>query len=127
MDKTIEIPNNKREIIKYITDTCRINNINDCKTNCTTNLECLSNKCFNNKCIFNNENPIVHCDDIYDSNKISSYMYCGKAYLDTCNNNDECSSKSCDENYCLKQLLGPSYIYLIILFFFNSLIFLILI
>ena len=78
MDKTIEIPNNKREIIKYITDTCRINNINDCKTNCTTNLECLSNKCFNNKCIFNNENPIVHCDDIYDSNKISSYMYCGK-------------------------------------------------
>jgi len=34
-------------------------------------------------------------------------MYCGKAYLDSCNDNNECSSKSCYNNYCLKQLLGP--------------------
>ena len=65
-----------------------------------------TNKCYNNKCIFNNETPIVHCDDIYDGDK-SSYMYCGKAYLDSCNDNNECSSKSCYNNYCLKQLLGP--------------------
>jgi len=41
LDKTIEIPNDKGEIIKYITDTCRIDNINHCETNCTTNIECL--------------------------------------------------------------------------------------
>jgi len=98
IDKTIEISNDKGETIKYIIDACRIDNIDYCKTNCTTNIECLSNKCYNNKCIFNDETPIVYCDDIYVGNK-SSYMYRGKAYLDTCNNDDECSSKSCYKNY----------------------------
>ena len=108
LDKTIEIPNNKGEMIKYITDTCRYDNIDYCITNCTINSECLSNKCYNNKCIFNEENPIIHCDNIYINNK-SSYMYCGKAYLDICNNNDECSSKKCHstEKYCLIQTDGP--------------------
>jgi len=35
-------------------------------------------------------------------------MYCGKAYGDTCNNNDECSSKKCRINHCLMQNKGPS-------------------
>jgi len=36
LNKFIEIPNNKGELIKYITDTCRYDNIDYCITNCTT-------------------------------------------------------------------------------------------
>jgi len=32
---------------------------------CTTDSECLSNKCSNNYCVFNEETPIIHCDNIY--------------------------------------------------------------
>jgi len=35
-------------------------------------------------------------------------MYCGKAYGDICNNNDECSSKQCNNGYCSMQTYGPN-------------------
>jgi len=57
--------------------------------------------------MFNNETEIVHGDDIYIKPTLfhdkSSYMYCGKPYLDTWTNNDECSSKECINNYCIIQ------------------------
>ena len=58
---------------------------------------------------FNDKAPIVHCDYIYLGNH-KSYTYCGKAYLDTCNNNDECSSLICDSSYGLCDIYskGPS-------------------
>jgi len=88
-------------------------NICTCIEKCTKDIEWFSNKCYNNYCIFNNETNIIHCDDIYTFPRLfrsnSSYMYCGKAYLDTCNNNDECSSKMCGgEGYCLIQKNGPN-------------------
>jgi len=54
--------------------------------NCSNDSDCLSNKCFNNYCIFNEKNPIVNCDDIYTGNR-KSYMYCGKPADDICKNN----------------------------------------
>jgi len=62
--------------------------------------------------MFNEETPIVHCDDIY-SNKWylqpSSYMNCGKAPGDICQDSNECSSLSCGhDNRCQYQDDGPS-------------------
>jgi len=74
---------------------------------CNNDSECLYNKCIDNLCAFNDEAPVVHCDNIYLGHR-KSYMYCGKAYGDTCNNEDECSSKFCKENICGLQVLGPS-------------------
>jgi len=78
---------------------------------CNNDSECLSNKYYRNHCAYNNETPIVHCDNIY-SNKLflgeSSYMYCGKPPNDICIENDECSSKNCRKNMCQYQDDGPS-------------------
>jgi len=81
---------------------------NDCVShNCNDDSQCLYNKCFNNYCIFNDKAPIVHCDSIYLGYG-KSYMYCGKAYEDVCNNDDECSSKICSNGFCNLQMYGPS-------------------
>ncbi|ORX87100.1 hypothetical protein BCR32DRAFT_274731 [Anaeromyces robustus] len=70
-------------------------------------------KCMNNHCIFNNNNPIEHYDSIYSYNKFldrrTSYIHCGKPYRDSCENNEEYSSKKCSGNkICLMQPDGPS-------------------
>jgi len=62
---------------------------------CDNDNQCLSNKCFKSHCCFDNENVIEHCNNIYSNSLFlgeSSYMYCGKPYLDTCKSNKECSS-----------------------------------
>jgi len=102
-----------KTLIKYITHTCRYEEIEskECKSSasCNNNLECLSNKCFNNYCVFNEETPIVHCDDIYSNILFkSSYMHCGKPYNDVCSSNDECSSKQCIHGTYDIQENGPS-------------------
>ncbi|KAL6632374.1 hypothetical protein LY90DRAFT_518012 [Neocallimastix californiae] len=77
-------------------------------TNCTSNSDCLSNKCLKSVCVFNDDNPIVHCDDIYLGGG-RSYMYCGKPYHDTCKTDNECSSRICfEDNICNLQRKGPS-------------------
>lgn len=81
---------------------------------CKTDLQCLSNKCINNHCIFNEKEPIIHCDNIYSFNVIFNkrkyYMYCGKPLYEPCNDNDECSSKKCNAiGLCSKQQEGPDY------------------
>jgi len=129
----IYFPEKDGNMKEYIVDICTKETLGNCITKCTKDIECFSNKCYKNYCIFNNETKlhttsIVHCDDIYITPNLfrsrSSYMYCGKAYLDTCVNNDECSSKQCKNNYCLMQTNGPNesegmiiIIYLIILIF----------
>jgi len=125
----IEFPDNNGNIVPYIVKTysydiikakkysdkaCKLfeNNIEYCiYYTCNSNLECLSNKCIDNHCVFNEETPIVHCDDIYTPPFLfkskGSYMYCGKAYKDTCKDNNECSSKICKNNTCDMQIVGP--------------------
>jgi len=115
-DSIIEIPDENGNKKKYITHTCTYDDIKIKKCNvlknCTIDSECLSNKCFDNRCVFNNETSIIHCDAIYTPStlfkKKSSYMYCGKPYGETCINNDECSSKKCNMNNFRKQTEGPS-------------------
>jgi len=120
------IPDKEGNYTKYITYTCNYEEIelNDCvyefpynnslvSVKCTSDSECLSNKCFKNHCVFDEETPLVHCDNIYSAptlfRKASSYIYCGKAYGDTCKNNDECSSKLCSsKGICTLQTNGPS-------------------
>ncbi|KAG4092696.1 hypothetical protein H8356DRAFT_950223, partial [Neocallimastix lanati (nom. inval.)] len=81
---------------------------------CKNDYEWLSNKCFNNNCIFNDENLIVHCcDSIYRRTSIisirGSYIHCGKPYGDSCKTNNEGSSKKCKDKYfCYIQNEGPS-------------------
>jgi len=120
----IEFPDEYGNINLYITKTLSYNaikynnvsTVDTCSSNkcilysCSANSECLSNKCFNNLCVFNDETPIVHCDDIFKFSIFgkSSYMHCGKAYQDTCKNNNECSSKKCSDGFCDMQMKGPS-------------------
>ena len=120
----IEIPDINGNLTNYIVYTCNYNDIelDQCNSikmingenysvECKSDLECLSNKCYKNRCTYNEETPIVHCDDIY-SNKLflgkSSYMYCGKPPGDTCKKDNECSSKNCKKNECQFLDNGPS-------------------
>ena len=115
-DMNITIPDKNGIMINYIAKTCLYENIknNNCYSNqCNIDSECLSNKCYNNYCMFNNNEHVIHCNSIYTNNvllnKHSSYMYCGIVYDDKCKNNDECSSKICnDGGICNMQLDGPS-------------------
>ncbi|KAG4099664.1 hypothetical protein H8356DRAFT_1337539 [Neocallimastix lanati (nom. inval.)] len=117
----VEFINNDGNKTKYITYTCTYEKINSkhcvdflgthnttkyC-TICKNNNECLSKKCVYNHCMFNDDNPITHCEDIYLGHR-RAYMHCGKAYGEKCNNDNECSSKVCYENSCQINHKGPS-------------------
>ncbi|KAG4095489.1 hypothetical protein H8356DRAFT_1427093 [Neocallimastix lanati (nom. inval.)] len=120
-DFFVEFPDENGRMKKYITETCPRDKIgtkmcnteiyydgNLFYTNCTSNSDCLSNKCLKSVCVFNDDNPIVHCDDIYLGGG-RSYMHCGKPYHDTCKTNNECSSRICfEDNTCNLQRKGPS-------------------
>jgi hypothetical protein len=106
-DKTVEIPDEHGNVTTYIVDTCNIQAAqnNDCPSmECNTDSDCLSNKCVNKHCVFNNKEPMIHCEDIQGPDflfiKGELYMHCGKAWGDFCSSNDECSSKRCDDG-CL--------------------------
>jgi len=73
----IEFPDINGNVTNYIVYTCTYNDIelNYCNSikmingenysvECNNDSECLSNKCYKNHCMYNNETPIVHCDDI---------------------------------------------------------------
>jgi len=87
---------------------------------CTSDSQCLTNKCIDGFCIFNEENPTEFCADIYINLLIFrySYMHCGKAIGDICKKDKDCGSKHCGlitdlktwkvENYCGMPPEGPS-------------------
>jgi len=116
-EKKVTIPDKNGNRINYIVSTCSESKIkqNKCSSEeCNSDSQCLSNKCFNHHCAFNEDTPIIHCDSIYSSDKLSfnsriSYMYCGKPYGDKCQSDDECSSRICTEDgTCNMQSKGPS-------------------
>ncbi|KAG4092228.1 hypothetical protein H8356DRAFT_1082390 [Neocallimastix lanati (nom. inval.)] len=113
-DNFIDIPDENGNITKYNVGTCTQDYIDtdDCNgSECSEDSECLSNKCYKNHCIFYDETPIVHCSNIYKRRWFldpTVYMYCGKAPDDTCNEDNECSSKHCANNTCQSQTDGPS-------------------
>ncbi|ORY76425.1 hypothetical protein LY90DRAFT_630252 [Neocallimastix californiae] len=86
-DKTVEIPDEHGNVTTYIVDTCNIQAAqnNDCPSmECNTDSDCLSNKCVNKHCVFNNKEPMIHCEDIQGPDflfiKGELYMHCGKAW-----------------------------------------------
>jgi len=61
---------------------------------CTSDSQCLTNKCIDGVCIFNEEDPTEFCTSIYINLFIRfSYMYCGKMIGDICKKDKECGSK----------------------------------
>ena len=83
MENFVEFPDENGRTKKYISDTHPSDEFESgrCITTrfviCTSNSECLSDKCFNSFCVFNDENSIVHCNSIYRGGR-RSYMYCDK-------------------------------------------------
>jgi len=134
-ESEVDIPDINGNSINYIYGTCNVTaiNSNTCyKKQCNNDLECLSNKCMNNFCVFNEASPVVHCDYQYHFNTFkepTTDMYCGKANGDTCNDNDECSSMNCDQQYhfCSENLSHPSESRIMAEGFFNYILIIILI
>lgn len=124
-DRFVDIPDPTGNIRHYIAYTCTYDEIkkNACPSTeningksvsleCKNNKDCLSDKCVDNHCVFNDEAPMEHCDDIYVPDFFkggNSYMHCGKPYRDTCTYNNECSSKEClKEGICNMQTKSPN-------------------
>ena len=75
-------------------------------TDCKTDTQCFSNKCFNNTCTYNENANVVRCDPVYEVQKTllsESYtlnVYCGRMLGEYCTKNTDCSYKSCGDNRC---------------------------
>ncbi|ORX49672.1 hypothetical protein BCR36DRAFT_412649 [Piromyces finnis] len=115
----VEIPNENGNIKRYISKSFTYNELKyifymngicvsyntkkkKCQVSlfykCTSDSQCLTNKCIDGLCIFNEENPTEFCTSIYKFSIIfgrHSYMHCGKAISDICKTDKECGSKSC--------------------------------
>eukprot|EP00833_Pecoramyces_ruminatium_P009501 jgi/Orpsp1_1/1183533/evm.model.c7180000085632.1 len=111
----VNFPDENGNLSNYIIESCTYNNamLGNCRnfttnlegilysTLCSSNSECFSDKCVNSYCVFNDE-LVSSCDSIYISPSIfterHSYMHCGRVLNEPCENDDECSSKKCNEN-----------------------------
>jgi len=77
---------------------------------CISDSQCLTNKCIDGYCIYNEENPTEFCTYIYRHLFYYSYSYihCGKLTGDYCKTNEECASVKCSDGYCDSPPPGPS-------------------
>jgi len=112
-DETISIPDKYGNVTTYIANICTDKMIvrNVCfGIECNTDSDCLSNKCANKHCVYNQEEPVMHCDSVYSFGSIfvddKLYMHCGKAWGYDCQSDDECSSQKYN-NGCTQQIIGP--------------------
>ena len=125
MPKFVEIPDGKGNIKRYISKSytyrdLKLHNYDTIKSvepniylsyKCTSDSQCLTNKCIDGVCIFNEENPTEFCTSIYINLFIRfSYMHCGKMIGDICKKDKECGSKNClsQKNICGNPPDGPS-------------------
>jgi len=65
---------------------------------CNTDSECLSNKCLNYVCIFNEQTSLTGCNSYTPPISGRTYMHCGKLAGSRCTTDDECSWNSCSEH-----------------------------
>jgi len=122
LSENVEIPDEKGTIKRYISKSYSYEELKSVwrtviglgpdvyfSLNCTSDSQCLTNKCYNNYCVFNEENPIEFCTNIYINLAMFSYdyMYCGKAIGEKCKRNKECGSKRCKKNSCGLPPGGP--------------------
>ncbi|ORX76557.1 hypothetical protein BCR32DRAFT_248653 [Anaeromyces robustus] len=78
---------------------------------CTSDSQCLSNKCIDNVCVFNEDSPIDFCTSVYKHIIFLvgyTYMHCGKMIGEPCQNNKECGSKNCLLGGYCGTTYGPS-------------------
>ena len=76
---------------------------------CTTDSQCLTNKCINRFCFFNKENPTEFCTFMYHDFFIFEYspMHCGKIKGDMCEEDKEYGSNNCLGTVCGEPTSGP--------------------
>ncbi|KAG4089726.1 hypothetical protein H8356DRAFT_1717012 [Neocallimastix lanati (nom. inval.)] len=117
--------NNKET--SYIIETCTYDNaiLGNChnitkklegkyySTICTENSNCLSERCVNGYCVFNDLNPVICCVTVYTPKFLSgepeSHMHCGKALHEPCHSSSECSSELCGtDGFCFFDPFIPS-------------------
>jgi len=124
LPKSVEIPDKNGNIKRYISESYTYDNLKSgdygriiyddyniyISYKCTSDSQCLTNKCIDGVCIFNEENPTEFCTDIYINLIFRfSYMHCGKAIGDICKKDKECGSKNCmTQNVCGNSPDGPS-------------------
>jgi len=106
-DSFVEFPDENGNLKEYIHSSCNYQNKSNCNgEKCTKDIQCLSNKCIDNYCRFNEDIPIIHCEEIpsynFFHNDYYSYIHCGKLFRENCNTNDECSSMLCGKGTCSK-------------------------
>ncbi|ORX83843.1 hypothetical protein BCR32DRAFT_291738 [Anaeromyces robustus] len=104
---TVIIPNKEGVNVTYISDTCSSKDIDlelCTSKSCTSDSECLSNKCIKGHCSFNEANPIVQC--LYVRTVHSGPVFgdpkgykrqCGLPVGDKCKSNRDCSSFNCEK------------------------------
>jgi len=112
---TVVFTNSEGKNTTYITETCSATDIGlDLCTSkeCTADSECLSNKCLEGHCCFNEENPITECQYVRTVHNERLFgdpkgyrMQCGLPRGDKCNSNNDCSSYNC-ETYNNKSICG---------------------
>ncbi|OUM61996.1 hypothetical protein PIROE2DRAFT_11811 [Piromyces sp. E2] len=122
----IEFPDNKGYFHRYIfipyasryepiigeyIESNNNTNIN-VSTNCKTDTQCFSNKCFNNSCVFNINSNVERCDTLYEKPFLDTvskeYTHCGRAVGESCTKNSECSFDNCDNGICSDSHYVPS-------------------
>ncbi|ORX35518.1 hypothetical protein BCR36DRAFT_263374, partial [Piromyces finnis] len=78
----------------------------DVSTDCKTDTQCFSNKCFNNTCTYNVNANVESCDTIYTETTLfsesNSDIYCGLMVGESCTKDIDCSFKACYNGTCHK-------------------------
>jgi len=69
-------------------------------TDCKTDNQCFSNKCFNSTCTYNINANVERCDMLYTKPTLSSpsnsYINCGRMIGESCTKATDCSFKNCN-------------------------------
>jgi len=93
-----------------IFETCHpeINNSTCVTRECVAHEQCLSHKCYYNRCVTNEKNPIYYCSNIDSGNELS----CKLILNEPCTKNEDCFSNHCGaiskENKDISICLEPS-------------------
>jgi len=107
--KTTTIPCTSNQENKQYNNNCEKNVV--ISLDCTSNSQCLSNKCIDNVCVFNEYKPIDFCTTIYKRIIFRigyTYMHCGKMIGEPCIKNKECGSNNCLLDGICGTTYGPS-------------------
>ncbi|ORX70405.1 hypothetical protein BCR32DRAFT_297369 [Anaeromyces robustus] len=113
-DNEVDLQDKQGNKTSYIADTCNTASIesNYCYSKkCIFDSQCLSNKCINRHCTFNENIPLEHCAVVTYALPFfgqDKKMRCGKANGEICDSNNECTTKNCEHKICDYDSTGDS-------------------